>query len=287
MPETPFPLAPGIASFAGPIDTVTYRLSPSLRLTDHQKKACGFIRLHTYFQTPNPNTPPYTGAHGFQAFVFIPTTKSPWAERYKWLRNANRFDTHGQWVSVTGPVVGILNPTFLVESCRPDDDSPILVVIPQLLGFPPGRDRMPTIKTESPCVTASQPPTSNSSPSTPTPKRVSRNPWSSPSKALSSTEDRTPSRQASSTTPSPFSGVGPVEDLSKDPDDATETVLGMFSFVFLCCELSADIVETPSADRFYPVIVPGHKRVASSSSDILPPRKTSHRAGAGTRKPRA
>ena len=80
-----------------------------------------------------------------------------------------------------------------------------------------------------------------------------------------------------------------MEDLSKDPDDATETVLGMFSFVFLCCELSADIVETPSADRFYPVIVPGHKRVASSSSesDILPPRKTSHRAGAGTRKPRA
>ena len=96
MPETPFPLAPGIASFAGPIDTLTYRLSPSLGLTDHQKKACGFIRLYTYFQTPNPNTPTYTGAHGFQVFVFIPTTKSPWAERYKRLRNANRFDSHGQ-----------------------------------------------------------------------------------------------------------------------------------------------------------------------------------------------
>jgi hypothetical protein len=62
--------------------------------------------------------------------------------------------------------------------------------------------------------------------------------------------DRTPSRQASSTAPSPLSGVGPVEELSNDPDDATETVLGMFCFVFLCWELSADIVETPSADSF-------------------------------------
>jgi hypothetical protein len=244
MPETPFPLAPGLATFAGPIDTLTFRLSPSLGLTEHQKKACGFVRLNTYFQTPDPNAPPYTGPHGFQVLVFIPMAKSPWVERYKWLKTSNRFETHGQWVSVTGPVVGMLNPSVVVESCRPDNDSPILVVIPQLLTFPPGKDKMATIKKERPSVTVAQPATSVASPSTPTPKRVSRNPWSSPSKAPSSTTDRTPSRQAPSTAPAPLLGVAPVEDLSKDPDDATEAVLGMFCFVFLFCGHSADIVDT-------------------------------------------
>ena len=172
-------------------------------------------------------------------------------------------------------------------SCRPNDDSPILVVVPQLIALPSGKERIPVIKTEPSREMVAQPITSVASPSTPTPKRVSRNPWSSPSKALSSALDRTPSRQTSSTAPSPLSVVAPVQDLSKDPDDATEAVLGMFCFVFLCCGDSADIVETPSADRFYPVIVPGHKRAASSGSDILPPRKISRRAGAGTRKPRA
>src|SRR5205814_1552564 len=109
-PETPFPLAPGIVSFAWPIDTATFKISRSLGLTDLQKKACGFVRLYTYFQTPNPNLPPYTGAHPFQVLIFIPMAQSPWAERYAWLKASNRFESHGQWVSVTGPVVGVLNP---------------------------------------------------------------------------------------------------------------------------------------------------------------------------------
>ena len=286
MPETPFPMVPSTASFAGPIDTISFRLRPDLGLTNFQKKAYAFVRLSTYFQTPIPNAPPYAGHHGFQVLLFIPTAKSPWAERFDWLQTSNRLGSHGQWVSVTGPVVGILDSRLLVESCRPNDDSPILVVVPQLIALPSGKERIPVIKTEPSREMVAQPITSVASPSTPTPKRVSRNPWSSPSKALSSALDRTPSRQTSSTAPSPLSVVAPV-DLSKDPDDATEAVLGMFCFVFLCCGDSADIVETPSADRFYPVIVPGHKRAASSGSDILPPRKIPRRAGAGTRKPRA
>ena len=116
MPETPFPMVPGIASFAGPIDTITFRLRPDLGLTNFQKKAYAFVRLSTYFQTPIPNAPPYTGHHGFQVLLFIPTAKSPWAERFDWLQTSNRLGSHGQWVSVTGPVVGILDSRLLVES---------------------------------------------------------------------------------------------------------------------------------------------------------------------------
>jgi len=234
MPETPFPLAPGVATFTGPIDTMTFRLRPNLGLTDYQKKAYGFVRLYTYFGTPD-NCPPYTGAHVFQVLVFIPIAKSPWAERFKWLKDFPRFDTHGQWVSVTGPVVGILDPSVLVESCRPDDDSPILVVIPQLLTFPPGKEKMPIIKTEPPSTTVAQPVTPGAGPSTPTPKRVSRNAWSSPNKPCDSTTHLSPSRQTLTSTADALHDSDDT-DVSKDPNDATDVVIGMFCLVFLCCE---------------------------------------------------
>ena len=220
---------------------------------------------------PDPKTPPFTGAHGFQVFVFIPTTKSPWRERFDWLKKTNRFQTHGQWVSVTGPVVGVLNPNYLVETCRPGDDCPILVVVPQLLAFPPGKDqRMETIKTEpsSSSATVAPPAASVASPSTPTPKRVSRNTWASPNKAQGSTTNRTPARQGPASTAtdikrhealdgsddtlsgdlptrSPPSVVAPAEDyidVSKVSNDATEVVLGMSSFLFCIPLPQANIV---------------------------------------------
>src|SRR5437762_3861322 len=235
MPETPFPLAPAMATFTGPIDTMTFRLRPDLGLTDHQKNAYGFVRLYTYFQTPD-NSPPYTGTHVFQVLVFIPIAKNPWAERFKWLKGSTPFDTHGQSVSVAGPVVGILDPSVLVESCRPDDDSPILVVIPQLLTFPPGKERMPVIiKTEPTSTTAAQSVTPVAGPSTPTPKRVSRNAWSSPNKPRDLTTHMSPSRQTLASTAETLHGSDD-NDLSKDPNDATEVAIGMFCFVFLYCK---------------------------------------------------
>jgi len=163
-------------------------------------------------------------------------------------------------------------------------------------------------------ATVASPAASVAGPSTPTPKRASRNTWASPKKPHGSTSNTTPSRQAPPSTASnimtyeardgsddtlsgdapplamraPSSASAPAEDGSQDPDAATEVVLGMSVLFRISLRRANDIVWNTKCWSFSDlIIVPGNKRVASTGSDILPPRKIPQRAGGGAKKPRA
>ncbi len=91
-----------------------------------------------------------------------------------------KLQASGQWITISGQIIGILNPDCLAEACRPTLDRPILVIIPQTLAFGPGRIGWGPLKAE-PSLVQSQ--TSDGGPSTPSRKRISHNPFaSSPSK---------------------------------------------------------------------------------------------------------
>ena len=116
-----------------------------------------------------------------------------------------------------------------------------------------GRDKMPIIKTDRSRATVAQPVTSVAGPSTPTPKRVSRNPWSSPKKPHASTASTPASLKAPSSPTAnnlgrhetrdgsddtlsgdihplamraSHSAITPADDETKDPDDATGAASG-------------------------------------------------------------
>jgi hypothetical protein len=120
---------PNFVSFVGDIDNQSFTLKSGL-VDDVQRKLCGFVRLHSYANSPHGRSP-NTGRHPFHVFVFFPIATNPWMSFWKSVRE--REDSKGPFqedglLFASGSIVGILSPDCVNE--RLQDHEQILIVVP-------------------------------------------------------------------------------------------------------------------------------------------------------------
>ena len=106
----------------------------------------------------------------------VEVSQQPWASTCKWMgavTGPGPF-TAKSWISGCGPVVGILNREALLQVPDADNDATILMVIPETWDFVAPSTQEPSNEVTNPLT-----PTPGS-----TPKRFSKNPFASPTKAV-------------------------------------------------------------------------------------------------------
>lgn len=135
----PFPILAPIVSFMGYIvgnglDMVQdYSVSG---LDDVQRKCCGFVRLSTFVNPPDPMRPPFRGFHPFQVFVIIPIYAPPWSIIASKIKdNPRSFFQKNSLFYCQGKVAGLLDHSLLLNSTNISIDDHILIVTPDTWTF--------------------------------------------------------------------------------------------------------------------------------------------------------
>jgi hypothetical protein len=122
---------PNFVSFIGDIDNQAFTLKSGL-VDSVQLKLCGFVRLHSYVNSPRGRSP-NTGQHPFHVFVFFPISTNPWMSFWKSVREKE--DSKGPFqdnglLFISGSIVGILSPNCINEKLQGHEQ--ILIVVPHV-----------------------------------------------------------------------------------------------------------------------------------------------------------